>query len=84
MKGPTVLLCCFALVAAPMVARAQSGAVVSVVTVKAKGDDSAYLQTLRAAAPIVMRLGATNYRVFRAAFAGDGAGSIISVAESHP
>jgi hypothetical protein len=81
MKTYPVVFGCFLAVVTPTLARAQASAVLSVVTVTAKGDGSVYLEKLRAVKPVVMRMGASSYRVFRAAFAGEGANSIVSVAE---
>jgi hypothetical protein len=61
--------------------RADPPAVVSVISVKVKGDGSAYLKKLHEGKPIMMRLGAKSYRVFRAAIAGEGTARIISVSE---
>jgi hypothetical protein len=79
MRLSNALLCVLVLAALPATATAQP--VISVVTARTKGDDAAYLVKLEAAKPIVMRLGASSYRVFRAAFAGEGSGAIVSVAE---
>ena len=79
MRLSKVLLWGLVLAMLPTTATAQS--VISVVTARAKGDDAAYMEKLKAAKPIVMRLGASSYRVFRAAFAGEGSGAIVSVAE---
>jgi hypothetical protein len=68
------------LATAPQV-RAEPPAIVTVISVKVKGDGSAYLKKLQEGKPIMMRLGAKSYRVFRAAIAGEETGRIISVSE---
>lgn len=61
--------------------RAEPPAIVTVISVKVKGDGSAYLKKLQEGKPIIMRLGARSFRVFRAAIAGEETGRIISVSE---
>ena len=61
--------------------RAEPPAIVTVISVKVKGDGSAYLKKLQEGKPIIMRLGAKSFRVFRASIAGEGTGRIVSVAE---
>jgi hypothetical protein len=61
--------------------RAEPPAIVTVISVKVKGDGSAYLKKLQEGKPIIMRLGAKSFRVFRAAIAGEETGRIISVSE---
>jgi hypothetical protein len=80
MRSLKVLAACVCFSAVPVAGWAQS-AVATVVTAKVKGDPAAYIDKLAAAKPIVLRLGATSYRVFRAEFAGGNAGEIISIAE---
>jgi hypothetical protein len=69
------------LVMATDAAAAAAPAVVSVFSAKVKGDGSAYLKKLQAGKPLVMKLGAKNFRIFRAIYAGEGTARIITVAE---
>ncbi len=61
--------------------RADPPAIVSVISVKVKGDGSAYLKKAQEGKPIIMKLGAKSVRIFRAIFAGEGTARIITVSE---
>ena len=72
------------LLAVPAAARAQftaSAPVVSVLTVKVKGDQDAYLAKTKPFSAALKRNGATSVRVFRAAIAGEQAGLLNFVSE---
>ena len=74
------------LLAVPAAARAQftaSAPVVSVLTVKVKGDQDAYLAKTKPFSAALKRNGATSVRVFRAAIAGEQAG-LLSFASEYP
>jgi hypothetical protein len=60
---------------------AASPAVVSVISARVKGDPSAYIKKLKAGKPLIMKLGAKSFRILRAAYAGEGTGRIVAVAE---
>ena len=73
------LLVAVSVLAAPVVARAQT--VVTVLTVKVKGDQDAYLAKTKPFSAIMKRTGATSVRVLRAMVAGDRTGLISFVSE---
>src|SRR5713101_5366444 len=73
------LLAVVLLLALPVAVRAQS--VVTVLTVKVKGDQDAYLAKTKPLRSLLMKNGATNLRVFRALLAGDRTGLLSFVAE---
>jgi hypothetical protein len=81
MNALVVAVSALVLLSLPSASHAQSHAVVTMVTVKVKGDSSAYFEKLRAVKPMVLRQGASSYRVFRADLAGEAAGTIVSIAE---
>jgi hypothetical protein len=60
---------------------AAAPAVVSVFSARVKGDPSAYIKKLKAGKPLILKLGAKSFRILRAAYAGEGTGRIITVAE---
>jgi hypothetical protein len=51
---------------------AAAPAVLSVFSAKVKGDGSAYVKKLQAGKSLVLKLGAKNFRIFRAIYAGEG------------
>ena len=86
MKSAARLVFCllagiFLLVMASDATAGAAPAVLSVFSARVKGDGSAYLKKLQAGKPLVMKLGAKNFRIFRAIYAGEGTERIITVAE---
>ena len=73
------LLVAVSLLAVPGAVRAQS--VVTVLTVKVKGDQDVYLAKTKPFSAIMKRSGATSVRVLRAMVAGDRTGLISFVSE---
>ena len=73
------LLVAVSLLAVPGAVRAQS--VVTVLTVKVKGDQDVYLAKTKPFSVIMKRSGATSVRVLRAMVAGDRTGLISFVSE---
>src|SRR5579863_2440728 len=67
--------------ASASVVRAEPPAVLSVISVRVKGDGSAYMKKLQEVKPILLRLGAKSVRVFRVAYGGEETGRILSVSE---
>ena len=81
----TIVQCCRSLLVAvwlvsvPVAVHAQ--AAVTVLTVKVKGDQDAYLAKTKPLSAIMKRNGATSVRVLRATMAGDRTGLISFVSE---
>ena len=80
-RSSVCLLLGVALLAIATEAAAAAPAFVSVVSARVKGDGGEYVKKLKAGKPLIMKLGAKSVRIFRAAYAGEGTGRIITVAE---
>jgi hypothetical protein len=74
------LLAVFLFAMAPEVSAAPP-AVVSVFSARVKGDPSVYIKKLKAGKPLILKLGAKSFRILTAAYAGEGTGRVITVAE---